>query len=110
MLFGSTVKSRKLEIACPGCGSLDVSYSCSPECCFNHVCADCYTTFEPVAIATDGTLPGIEPPEPLPDAADPTVACAKCESTAVYMTTDDSLVCSECGALLVLELTEVAPG
>ncbi|MDR3702581.1 MAG: hypothetical protein P4L56_23245 [Candidatus Sulfopaludibacter sp.] len=50
------------------------------------------------------------PPIPLPEAADPTAACARCDSTAVYLTDDNSLVCANCGILLELELTEVAPG
>jgi len=104
------VRTRKLQIPCPGCGSLDVFYSCSPACCFNHVCENCQTTFEPVTTLKGGRLPGIVPPDPLPEAADPAVACAKCDSTAVYMMEDSSLVCSACGVLLVLELTEVTAG
>jgi hypothetical protein len=50
------------------------------------------------------------PPDPLPEAADPTVACARCDSTAVYMTDGELLVCFQCGALLKLEIGEVAPG
>jgi hypothetical protein len=60
--------------------------------------------------ATGGTLSGVEPPDPLPEAADPTAACAKCDSIAVYQTDDGSLVCGKCGARLTLELTEVCPG
>ncbi|MBZ5618503.1 MAG: hypothetical protein LAQ69_07240 [Acidobacteriia bacterium] len=60
--------------------------------------------------ATGRTVSGVTPPDPLPEAGDPTAACAKCDSTAVYMTEDGSLVCEKCGALLVLELTEVCPG
>lgn len=104
------MNTRKLEIACPSCGSREVFYSCTPNCCFNHVCASCRTTFEPVTRATGGTLSGVLPPDPLPDPADPTAACARCDSTAVYMAGDDSFVCAKCGALLALELTEVAPG
>ena len=102
--------TRKLEIGCPTCGSHEVFYSCTPNCCFNHVCAGCGTTFEPVTRATGRTVSGVEPPDPLPEAADPTAACAKCDSTSVYMTADGQLVCAKCGALLVLELTEVAEG
>jgi primosomal protein N' len=50
------------------------------------------------------------PPEPLPEAADPIVACARCDSTAVYMTDSGTLVCTRCGTLLNLEITEVCPG
>lgn len=104
------MKTRKLKIACPVCSSNEVFYSCTPNCCFNHVCADCGTTFEPLTRATGGQLTGVQPPDPLPEAADPTAACARCDSTAVYLTETGSLVCAKCGTLLELELTEIAPG
>lgn len=101
------VATRKLTFACPTCGSGEVFYSCTPNCCFNHVCSECGTTFEPVTVASGGTLSGILPPDPLPDAADPTAACAQCDSTAVYLTGEGQAVCAKCGALLTVELTEV---
>ena len=104
------MKLRKLEIHCPQCGSADVFYSCTPNCCFNHVCSDCGTTFEPVTHQAGGLLGGLVAPHPLPDAADPTAECAKCNATEVYMTEDGTVVCGKCGTVLVLELTEVAPG
>ena len=104
------MKTRKLALACPVCSSSDVFYSCTPNCCFNHVCAECGTTFEPATTLAGGIAKGIVPPDPLPDATDPTVACAKCDSTAVYRTEGELLVCSACGVLLNLEITEVAPG
>lgn len=104
------MKTRKLKIACPVCNSNEVFYSCTPNCCFNHVCADCGTTFEPVTRAKGGQLTGVQPPDPLPEAADPTAACARCDSTAVYLTETAALVCAKCGSLLELELTEIAPG
>jgi hypothetical protein len=91
------------------CQSAEVFYSCTPNCCFNHVCSDCGATFEPVTAPAGGTQAGIHPPDPLPEATDPTVACAKCDSTAVYVLEDGRLVCSQCGLLLSLEITEVAP-
>ena len=102
-------QTRKLEIACPTCSSLETYYTCTPNCCFNHVCANCGTTFEPVTTASGGTLAGIVPPDPLPEAADPTVACVKCDSITVYMTPKGPLVCARCGTLLALELTEIVP-
>jgi hypothetical protein len=104
------LKTKKLKLACPVCGSGEVFYSCTPNCCFNHVCADCGTTFEPLTRAKGGAVSGVEPPDPLPEAADPTTACARCDSTAVYVTDNESLVCSKCGTLLELEITEIAPG
>ena len=104
------MKTRKLELQCPTCGSPEVFYSCTPNCCFNHVCAECGTTFEPATSLAGGTVTGIVPPDPLPDATDPTTGCARCDSTAVYMAEDGSLVCAKCGSRLKLEITEVAPG
>jgi DNA-directed RNA polymerase subunit RPC12/RpoP len=103
------VTTRKLELACPVCGSKRVFYSCTPNCCFNHVCSDCGTTFEPVTAATGKTVSGIVPPDPLPEAADPTAACAKCDSTEVYLAGEQP-VCAKCGAALTIELTEICPG
>jgi DNA-directed RNA polymerase subunit RPC12/RpoP len=104
------VTLRKLEIACPGCGSKQVFYTCNPGCCYNHVCGDCGTTFEPVTRKAGGALTGITPPEPPADASDPTAACARCDSNLVCMTDEGAVVCASCGALLVLELTEVHSG
>jgi hypothetical protein len=101
------VKTRKLEIACPVCASAEVFYSCTPNCCFNHVCAHCGATFEPVTVAKGSFGSAVAPPDPLPDATDPTAACAKCDSTAVYITDHGLLVCGDCGALLELGFTEV---
>jgi DNA-directed RNA polymerase subunit RPC12/RpoP len=108
--MAGNLTTRKLEIHCPVCSSAEVFYSCTPNCCFNHVCADCGTTFEPVTRKTGAQLFGILPPEPPPEAADPTAACAACDSIEVFMAEDGTVVCRKCGAVLVLELTEVAPG
>lgn len=101
--------TRKLALACPVCGSADIVYSCEPKCCFNHVCTDCRSTFEPLTHPAGGKLSGVVPPDPLPDSTEPTVACAKCESTRVYQLEDGRLACAACGQLLDLELTEICP-
>jgi hypothetical protein len=54
-------------------------------------------------------IAGITPPDPLPDATDPTTECAACGSNAVYLTEDGSVVCGKCGAALELEIGEVSP-
>jgi hypothetical protein len=102
------VRTRKLELACPLCGSGGVFYSCTPNCCFNHVCGDCGATFEPATRLIGSADCAVQPPDALADASDPTVACARCESTAVYRIEGDTLVCAACRALLALEYTEVA--
>jgi len=104
------VQTRRLELACPVCGSGEVFYTCTPNCCFNHVCNGCGATFEPVTRVTGGRVSGLVPPDPLPDPSDPTVGCAKCDGTAVYMTAEGALACAACGSELALEYTEVAPG
>jgi DNA-directed RNA polymerase subunit RPC12/RpoP len=104
------MKTRKLEIACPECGSPDVFYSCTPNCCMNHVCGSCGATFEPATSLAGGFVTCVIPPDPLPDSTSPTAECAKCNSTAVYMMEDGGLVCGKCGAKLSMELTEIAPG
>ena len=103
------MQASKLKMACPVCASPDVYYTCTPNCCFNHVCESCGSTFEPVTTATGETLREVLPPDPLPEAASPTVACAKCDATTVYQA-GERLVCSRCRAVLVLEFTEIAPG
>ena len=106
-----TIATRKLAIPCPQCGSADVFYSCTPNCCYNHVCAECGTTFEPATAWTGSSVSGqVQPPDPLPDATDPTTECAKCSSNAVYAMADGGLVCGRCGVTLRLEINEVAPG
>jgi DNA-directed RNA polymerase subunit RPC12/RpoP len=102
--------ARKLEIVCPVCGSREVFYTCNPACCFNHVCGECGATFETATVATGRKVGRVEPPVPLPEPGDPAAPCAKCESTAVYMTAENELVCANCGALLRLEINDVSPG
>jgi transcription initiation factor TFIIIB Brf1 subunit/transcription initiation factor TFIIB len=104
------IQTRKLAIACPQCGSANVFYSCTPNCCYNHVCADCGTTFEPATRLQGGAVTGVIPPDPLPGATDPTTECARCTSNAVYTTQDGSVVCGDCGAVLTLEITQITPG
>jgi hypothetical protein len=72
------------------------------------VWAGCGATFEPATTIAGGKLSGIVPPDPLPECTDATAGCARCESTAVYLTPDGAVVCSDCGSLLELELTEIA--
>jgi ABC-type ATPase with predicted acetyltransferase domain len=53
-------------------------------------------------------MKGMAPPDPGPEAGDPAVACARCESTAVYLLADGRPVCAQCGSLLAVEYTEIA--
>jgi len=107
---------RPINPACPSCGSHEITYTCEPKCCFNHLCNDCNATFQlttekvgrELAAAERAGLPGSGPE----DALVPTTGCARCESTAVYEL-DAPLdaathVCGACFALLIFAVTEVA--
>ncbi|HXG93256.1 MAG TPA: hypothetical protein VNN73_12975 [Blastocatellia bacterium] len=99
-----------LTIACPGCGSPDVVYSCHPDCCFNHVCSNCLSNFELATKDSGETLPtfGLRAEEK--DSCAPTVQCARCSSLDVYQLKDEKssvqkLACAKCRALLALEFS-----
>lgn len=103
-----------LAVTCPQCGSTDVVYSCKPECCFNHVCNHCYTTFELETTRVGEVREGFSMP-PDPDPSGPTAPCARCGEPKVFAISDSQAslpqyVCISCKALLTLELTEIAPG
>ncbi len=100
-----------LTIPCPQCGSNDVLYSCKPDCCFNHVCSKCYTTFEPVTTRV-GELKGEIGAIPTdPDPTGPTAPCARCGEWKLFVISDgDSpgqVLCVSCKALLTLGLENV---
>ncbi len=98
---------RPLSIQCPSCGSSAITYTCEPRCCFNHLCAACYTTFELFTEPLNRTLTGLEKPSEARDDLAPTVACARCESVEVYVVdqageAQGALLCIDCHALLRL--------
>lgn len=100
---------RPLTIACPSCGSTDVTYTCETKCCFNHICAACYTTFELATEALGRRLGGLVAPETERDCLAPTVACAQCDGIDVYAlggadAPAGHLLCTACHALLKLNV------
>jgi len=105
-----------IVVACPQCGSTsDVAYSCKPECCFNHVCARCYTTFELVTSRIGEITGELGPPPPDPDSSNPTAACARCGECRIFAVGDGSAsprqhLCVSCNALLALSFSEIVPG
>jgi hypothetical protein len=103
---------QRLQVQCPSCGSSDITYTCEPRCCFNHICAVCYTTFELFTASLDRALTGLAKPLLERDCLAPTVACARCDSLEVYMlgptgNSPSELVCVECHALLQLGFAAV---
>jgi len=100
-----------ISISCPQCGSRDVIYSCQPTCCFNHVCNNCYTTFELQTTKLGEIQEDFEMP-PDPDPSCPTAPCARCGEAKVFAIVDSQAeyVCVSCNAHLALHFTEVSPG
>ena len=103
---------QPLQVQCPSCGSSDITYTCEPKCCFNHICAVCYTTFELFTEPLGPTLTDLDMPSGQRDSLAATVACACCESVEVYMVPQaegitGELVCVNCHALLRLGMDAV---
>ena len=108
------VQALKELIRCPKCGGCDIVYSCEPKCCFNHVCADCRSTFEINTVKTgkfDRETP-LQAEEPL--SGEPTTGCAHCESLRVAVLGREGeetlLLCADCRAVLKLAIEEFVPG
>jgi hypothetical protein len=103
---------QPLVVQCPACGSSEITYTCEPQCCFNHLCAACYTTFELFTEPLGRRLTGIEKPPQERDSLAPTVACVQCDSLEVYIVAPQdgargALVCTDCHALLQLGFAAV---
>ena len=101
-----------ISISCPQCGSQDVVYSCQPACCFNHVCNNCYTTFELETTKVGESEEAFAMPAD-PDPASPTAPCARCGEARVFAIVDSAApqyLCVSCKALLALSFTEISPG
>jgi DNA-directed RNA polymerase subunit RPC12/RpoP len=101
-------------IRCPQCGGAEIVYSCEPKCCFNHVCADCRTTFE-INTQKTGRFDRTTPTDAVePGSSDPTTACANCESLrlAVLTSTPEKtlLLCADCRAISRMVIEEVVAG
>jgi hypothetical protein len=103
---------QPLRVKCPTCGSSDITYTCEPTCCFNHICAACYTTFELFTEALGRSFPELQRPSVPRDGLTPTVSCAHCSSIEVYMLPQapqgpEELICASCRALLRLGMDAV---
>jgi hypothetical protein len=100
-------------VKCPHCGGREIVYSCEPKCCFNHVCADCRSTFEINTQKTGEFDREASSAAKEPESGDPTTACASCESLkiAVLRAGDEPLiVCGKCAAVSRLVIEEFVAG
>jgi hypothetical protein len=101
-------------IACPHCKSREIVYSCEPKCCFNHVCAECRSTFEINNEKTGRNDPDTPFDLSDPDSSDPTTGCAQCDSLRVGFLSADGdstlLLCGNCRAVLKLAIENFVPG
>jgi hypothetical protein len=101
-------------IRCPKCGGAEIIYSCEPKCCFNHVCADCRSTFEINTVKTGQpvTAPNADIEEP--QSGEPTTGCASCESLRVAVLKSEEnetlLCCGKCGAISRIVIEEFMAG
>ena len=103
-----------LVVGCPHCGSTDIVYSCKPECCFNHVCNQCYTTFGLETTNVGVTREGLSVPAD-PDPSAPAAPCARCGESKVFAMVEQGipsgqLLCASCNAVLTLVVTNVTEG
>ncbi len=104
----------KQVIRCPQCGSDEIVYSCEPKCCFNHVCANCRSTFE-LNTSKTGQFDRetkLSAEEPL--SGDATTGCANCESLKLSVLRSEAdqtlLLCADCRAVLELTVDNFVPG
>ena len=101
-------------IVCPQCGGRDIVYSCEPKCCFNHVCADCRSTFELNTEKTGRFDPAAAAAAQEPASGDPTTGCAACDSLRIAVLShtpeETLLVCGKCHAVLRLKVEEFVAG
>ncbi len=104
----------KSVIRCPHCGGADIVYSCEPKCCFNHVCADCRSTFEINTVKTGAYDRTARVDAAEPESGEPTTACAVCESLRVAVLRQEGgdiyLLCADCRAVSRMVIEEFVAG
>ena len=93
-------------IVCPKCGGKEIVYSCEPKCCFNHVCADCRSTFELNTSKTGRFDHQTAISAKEPDSSDPTTGCASCGTLRMAVlssTADETLLLCANGVAILLD-------
>lgn len=99
-----------LQAQCPVCGSDAVVYSCSPTCCFNHVCAECRASWQQgTELLATAPPAGIVPPASAESGGESYTPCARCSDPVLRLSGTDDLYCPNCRVLLRLRCTAVQP-
>ena len=99
-----------IQALCPVCGSRAVVYSCTPTCCFNHVCADCRASWQQgTELMTEAPPAGLEMPDEMDDTSEAYTPCAQCGDGVFQVTGADALYCPNCRVMLRLRCTAVQP-
>ncbi|MGI9103733.1 MAG: hypothetical protein ACR2IF_14940 [Terriglobales bacterium] len=108
------MRTLKDIIRCPKCAGSEIVYSCEPKCCFNHVCADCRSTFEINTVKTGQVMTAATTQVDEPESGEPTTWCASCESLRVAVLKSEDhqtlLFCGACGAISKMVIEEFVPG
>ena len=101
-------------IRCPKCGGAEIVYSCEPKCCFNHVGADCRSTFEINTVKIGQAMTAATTTVEEPQSGEPTTCCASCESLRVAVLKSEEnltlLFCGKCGAISKMVMEEFVAG
>jgi hypothetical protein len=99
-----------VQASCPVCGAGAVIYSCSPACCFNHVCAECRASWQMGTEPTATPIPaGLETAVPPDDSGDVHAPCARCGEAVFQVGDSDALYCARCRVMLRVRCTAVQP-
>ncbi len=111
---GGRMQLLPIDVNCPNCGSAAVTYTCEPKCCFNHLCGDCYCTFELVTKPSGERAVPEEKPRGERDSLAPTAPCAVCGSLEVFLAGEEPgraerLVCVHCWSWLELRFEGIQP-
>jgi len=99
-----------IQARCPLCRSDAVVYSCTPTCCFNHVCAECRAVWQQgTELLPEAPPAGIVLPEGVDAAGESYTPCARCNDPVLQLSGTDTLYCPNCRVLLRLRCTAVQP-
>jgi hypothetical protein len=98
-----------IRTTCPVCGDADVAYTCTPGCCFNHVCAACRASWQLATEVVDVGPIAVESPRDDYDTTDPSAPCFRCGELVWQLSGRSELWCPSCGIALKCIVRDVRP-